>query len=98
MPTLQNAIIKNADTKILLDLSKFSKMFNPIKSFLGLSDHEALQLLRLQLLSQNPSVPDQEFLGPLTCWSCGYEYKQVDDRSTGKCPECFTDCLPFEDD
>lgn len=33
---------------------------------------------------------------PDSCWSCGYTFKMVDDRSTGKCPECFTDWLPFE--
>ena len=32
------------------------------------------------------------------CWSCGYQYKAVDNRTTGKCPECLTDWLPFEAD
>ena len=31
------------------------------------------------------------------CWSCGYQYKAVDDGSLGKCPECLTDWLPFEE-
>ena len=32
------------------------------------------------------------------CWSCGYQYKAVDDASLGKCPECLTDWLPFDSD
>lgn len=42
-----------------------------------------------QLAAGQTSLPD-------SCWSCGYTFKIVDDRSTGKCPECFTDWLPFE--
>ena len=37
----------------------------------------------------------EEISQTMTCWSCGYEYKDIDDRSTGKCPECLTDWLPF---
>ena len=37
----------------------------------------------------------EEISQPITCWSCGYEYKDIDDQSVGKCPECLTDWLPF---
>lgn len=39
-----------------------------------------------------------QVLLPDDCWSCGYAYKAVDDCTTGKCPECLTDWLPFEAD
>lgn len=36
--------------------------------------------------------------GPPTCWSCGYQYKTIDNRTVGVCPECFIDWLPFLDE
>ena len=55
-PIIKNAIVNNADTKLITDLDKFSNMFDDIKSFLGLSEHEALQILSL-----NPDMDDNEY-------------------------------------
>ena len=55
-PIIKNAIVNNADTKLITDLDKFSYMFDDIKAFLGLSEHEALQIL-----SMNPDLSDNEY-------------------------------------
>lgn len=46
-PIIKKAIINNADTKIVLDLRKFMNKFEHIQSLMGLSDHEANQILSL---------------------------------------------------
>jgi conjugation system TraG family ATPase len=46
-PIIKKAIINNADTKIVLDLSKFMNKFDNISALMGLSEHEANQILSL---------------------------------------------------
>ena len=46
-PIIKKAIINNADTKIVLDLSKFMNKFENIAALMGLSQHEANQILSL---------------------------------------------------
>lgn len=51
-PIIRDAIINNADTRILLDMSKFKNKFDQISQFLGLSDFQ-----KEQILSINKNLP-----------------------------------------
>lgn len=46
-PIIKNAIINNADVKILLDQSKYRNRFEEIKKLLGLSDSETSRILSM---------------------------------------------------
>ena len=46
-PIIKKAIINNADTKIVFDLSKFMNKFDDIAALMGLSEHESNQILSL---------------------------------------------------
>jgi len=51
-PIIREAIINNADTRILLDMGKFKNKFDQISSFLGLSEFQ-----KEQILSINKNLP-----------------------------------------
>jgi len=51
-PIIRDAIINNADTRILLDMSKFKNKFGQISQFLGLTDFQ-----KEQILSINKNLP-----------------------------------------
>jgi hypothetical protein len=51
-PVIRDAIINNADTRILLDMSKFRNKFQSISDTLGLSDFQ-----KDQILSINRNLP-----------------------------------------
>ena len=51
-PIIRDAIINNADTRILLDMSKFKNKFGQISQLLGLSDFQ-----KEQILSINKNLP-----------------------------------------
>lgn len=51
-PIIRDAIINNADTRILLDMSKFKNKFDQISQFLGLTDFQ-----KEQILSINKNLP-----------------------------------------
>jgi len=51
-PVIRDAIISNADTRILLDMSKFRNKFDRISETLGLSDFQ-----KEQILSVNRNLP-----------------------------------------
>lgn len=51
-PIIRDAIINNADTRILLDMSKFKNKFTQISQFLGLTDFQ-----KEQILSINKNLP-----------------------------------------
>jgi conjugation system TraG family ATPase len=51
-PIIRDAIINNADTKILLDMRKFANKFDTISQVLGLSDFQ-----KQQILSVNNNLP-----------------------------------------
>lgn len=51
-PIVRDAIINNADTRILLDMNKFKNKFNQISSFLGLNRFQ-----QEQILSINKNLP-----------------------------------------
>jgi conjugation system TraG family ATPase len=56
-PIVRDAIINNADTRILLDMGKFKNKFEQISSFLGLNDFQ-----KEQILSINKNLPsDRKF-------------------------------------
>ena len=51
-PIIRDAIINNADTRILLDMGKFKNKFDQISSFLGLTEFQ-----KEQILSINKNLP-----------------------------------------
>lgn len=51
-PIIRDAIINNADTRILLDMSKFKNKFDQISQYLGLTDFQ-----KEQILSINKNLP-----------------------------------------
>nr|WP_321411541.1 TraG family conjugative transposon ATPase [uncultured Carboxylicivirga sp.] len=51
-PLIRDAIVNNADTKILLDMSKFANKFDTISQVLGLTDFQ-----KQQILSVNRNLP-----------------------------------------
>jgi conjugation system TraG family ATPase len=51
-PIIRDAIINNADTRILLDMSKFKNKFDQISQFLGLTEFQ-----KEQILSINKNLP-----------------------------------------
>jgi len=51
-PIIREAIINNADTRILLDMGKFKNKFDQISSFLGLTEFQ-----KEQILSINKNLP-----------------------------------------
>ncbi|MDQ2178573.1 TraG family conjugative transposon ATPase [Marinifilum sp. D714] len=51
-PIIRDAIINNADTRILLDMSKFKNKFTQISQFLGLTEFQ-----KEQILSINKKLP-----------------------------------------
>jgi len=51
-PIIRDAIINNADTRILLDMSKFKNKFDQISQFLGLTEFQ-----KEQILSINQNLP-----------------------------------------
>jgi hypothetical protein len=51
-PIVRDAIINNADTRILLDMNKFKNKFDQISSFLGLTRFQ-----QEQILSINKNLP-----------------------------------------
>jgi conjugation system TraG family ATPase len=51
-PIVRDAIISNADTRILLDMGKFKNKFDQISSFLGLTAYQ-----QKQVLSVNKNLP-----------------------------------------
>ncbi len=53
-PIIRDAIINNADTRILLDMSKFKNKFDEISRFLGLNDFQ-----KEQILSINKNLPGE---------------------------------------
>ena len=56
-PIIRDAIISNADTRILLDMGKFKNKFNQISQFLGLNEFQ-----KEQILSINKNLPsDRKF-------------------------------------
>jgi len=56
-PIIRDAIINNADTRILLDMGKFKNKFGQISQFLGLTDFQ-----KEQILSINKNLPsDRKF-------------------------------------
>jgi hypothetical protein len=56
-PIVRDAIINNADTRILLDMNKFKNKFDQISSFLGLTRFQ-----QEQILSINKNLPsDRKF-------------------------------------
>ena len=56
-PIIRDAIINNADTRILLDMGKFKNKFEQISSFLGLTAFQ-----QQQILSINKNLPsDRSF-------------------------------------
>ncbi len=56
-PIVRDAIINNADTRILLDMGKFKNKFDEISRFLGLNDFQ-----KEQILSINKNLPsDRKF-------------------------------------
>ena len=56
-PIIRDAIINNADTRILLDMGKFKNKFDEISRFLGLNDFQ-----KEQILSINKNLPsDRKF-------------------------------------
>ena len=56
-PIIRDAIINNADTRILLDMSKFKNKFDQINQFLGLTDFQ-----KEQILSINKNLPSDRKL------------------------------------
>ena len=56
-PIIRDAIINNADTRILLDMSKFKNKFDQISQFLGLTDFQ-----KEQILSINKNLPSDRKL------------------------------------
>jgi len=70
-PVIRDAIINNADTRILLDMSKFRNKFDSISETLGLSEFQ-----KEQILSINKNLPSgrnlkEVFIG-LGCYSQVY--------------------------
>ena len=62
-PIVKNAIINNADCKILLDQSKFSHRFDQLQSLLDLSDHDKTLALSLNK-ANDPNLKYKEvFIG-----------------------------------
>ncbi len=56
-PIIRDAIINNADTRILLDMNKFKNKFDEISRFLGLNEFQ-----KEQILSINKNLPsDRKF-------------------------------------
>lgn len=56
-PIIRDAIINNADTRILLDMGKFKNKFDEISRFLGLNEFQ-----KAQILSINKNLPaDRKF-------------------------------------
>jgi conjugation system TraG family ATPase len=56
-PIIRDAIINNADTRILLDMNKFKNKFDEISRFLGLNEFQ-----KEQILSINKNMPsDRKF-------------------------------------
>ena len=56
-PIIRDAIINNADTRILLDMGKFKNKFDQISQFLGLTEFQ-----KEQILSINKNLPsDRKF-------------------------------------
>ena len=56
-PIIRDAIISNADTRILLDMGKFKNKFDQISQFLGLTEFQ-----KEQILSINKNLPsDRKF-------------------------------------
>ena len=56
-PIIRDAIINNADTRILLDMGKFKNKFDEISRFLGLNEFQ-----KEQILSINKNLPsDRKF-------------------------------------
>ena len=51
-PIIRDAIINNADTRILLDMGKFKNKFDEISRFLGLNEFQ-----KEQILSINKNMP-----------------------------------------
>jgi conjugation system TraG family ATPase len=51
-PIIREAIVNNADTRILLDMGKFKNKFDQISSFLGLTEFQ-----KEQILSINKNLP-----------------------------------------
>jgi conjugation system TraG family ATPase len=56
-PIIREAIINNADTRILLDMGKFKNKFDQIGSFLGLTEFQ-----KEQILSINKNLPSERKL------------------------------------
>jgi type IV secretory pathway VirB4 component len=56
-PIIREAIINNADTRILLDMGKFKNKFDQISSFLGLTEFQ-----KEQILSINKNLPSDRKL------------------------------------
>ena len=56
-PIIRDAIINNADTRILLDMGKFKNKFGQISEFLGLTDFQ-----KEQILSINKNLPSERKL------------------------------------
>jgi len=53
-PIIRDAIISNADTRILLDMGKFKNKFDQISQFLGLTEFQ-----KEQILSINKNLPSE---------------------------------------
>ena len=56
-PIIRDAIINNADTRILLDMGKFKNKFGQISEFLGITDFQ-----KEQILSINKNLPSDRKL------------------------------------
>lgn len=62
-PLIKEAIINNADCKILLDQSKFAKRFSHIQELLGLGEKEKLQVLSINKNNEAGKKYKEVFIG-----------------------------------
>ena len=62
-PIVKEAIISNADTKILLDQRKYVNKFDQIQALLGLTDKECAQILSINLANDPSRLYKEVWIG-----------------------------------